>query len=104
MLKFPSPFPATIFVCTKKREAGHPKSCCHDRGASELRDKLKDMVKDEGLEGQVRVFKSGCLGVCEQGPAAIAYPDGDLMMAIEPDDLPGILEAARTHCESKSGN
>ena len=95
MRKFPAPFPATVFVCTKKREAGHPKSSCHERGGSALRDELKDMVKEQGLEAQVRVFKSGCLGLCEQGPVAIAYPDGDLLMAIEKDDLPGLLEDIR---------
>jgi predicted metal-binding protein len=92
MLKFPAPFPATVFVCTKKREKGHPKSCCHDRGSSQLREQLKEMIKQEGLESKVRVFKSGCLGVCEQGPAAMAFPNGDLLMGISADDLPGILK------------
>ena len=53
------------------------------------------MVQTQGLETQVRVFKSGCLGLCEQGPVAIAYPTGDLLMAIEKDDLPGLLEEIR---------
>ena len=92
MLKFPAPFPATIFVCTKKREAGHPKSSCHERGGPELRERLKKMVKKQGLEGQVRVFKSGCLGACQQGPSALAYPSGEMLLAIEEKDLPAILE------------
>lgn len=92
MLKFPAPFPATVFVCTKVREKGHPKSCCHERGGSELRNKLKSMIKEQGLESKVRVFQSGCLGVCEQGPAAMSFPNGDLLMGINADDLPGILQ------------
>ena len=94
MLKFPAPFPNAIFVCTHKRPDGHPKPCCADRGGRELRDDLKSMVKKEGLEGQVRVFQSGCLGGCEQGVMAVKYPDGELMMAVKPEDLRQILDDA----------
>jgi NADH:ubiquinone oxidoreductase subunit E len=92
MIKFPAPFQATIFMCDKRREANNPKSCCYARGGETLRLRLKEMIAEQGLEGQIRVFKSGCLGVCEQGPAAMAYPNGDLIMGIKPDDLPEILE------------
>ena len=94
MLKFPAPFPNAIFVCTHKRPDGHPKPCCADRGGREIRDELKSMVKDKGLEGQVRVFQSGCLGGCEQGVMAIRYPKGELMMAVKKDDLKQILDDA----------
>lgn len=94
MLKFPAPFPNAIFVCTHKRPDGHPKPCCADRGGREIRDELKDMVKNKGLEGQVRVFQSGCLGGCEQGVMAVRYPKGELMMAVKKDDLQQILDDA----------
>jgi (2Fe-2S) ferredoxin len=94
MLKFPVPFPQAIFVCTHKRPDGHPKPCCADRGGREIRDELKGMVKERGLEGQIRVFQSGCLGGCEQGVMAVKYPDGELMMAVKKDDLKQILDDA----------
>lgn len=94
MLKFPAPFPNAIFVCTHKRPDGHPKPCCADRGGNEIRDELKSMVKSKGLEGQVRVFKSGCLGGCEQGVMAVRYPDGELMMAVKKEDVQQILDDA----------
>jgi (2Fe-2S) ferredoxin len=94
MLKFPVPFPQAIFVCTHKRPDGHPKPCCADRGGREIRDELKSMVKEEGLEGQIRIFQSGCLGGCEQGVMAVKYPDGELMMAVKKEDLKQILDDA----------
>ena len=94
MLKFPAPFPTAIFVCTHKRPDGHPKPCCADRGGKVLRDELKDMVKDKGLEAQVRVFQSGCMGGCEQGVLAVKYPAGELMMGVKQEDLPQILDDA----------
>ena len=32
------------------------------RGSADLRNELKDMVREQGLETRVRVFQSGCLG------------------------------------------
>ena len=95
MLKFPAPFPSAIFVCTHQRPDGHPKPCCGARGGRELRDELKDMVREEGLDGRVRVFQSGCLGGCEQGPMAVKYPDGELTMGVKQEDLAQILKDAQ---------
>ncbi len=94
MLKFPAPFPEAIFLCTFQRPEGHPKPCCGRRGGPELRAQLKEMVQERGLEAKVRVFQSGCLGGCEQGPVAVRYPDGELMLGIAPEDLPAILDGA----------
>lgn len=92
MLKFPAPFATVIFVCTNKRPDGHPKPCCADRGGLALRDELKEMVRERGLDGAVKVFQSGCLGACERGPIALRYPDGQLMLGVAAADLPGILD------------
>jgi (2Fe-2S) ferredoxin len=94
MLKFPAPFPNAIFVCTHKRPAGHPKPCCADRGGRELREELRGMVREKGLEGRIHVFASGCLGGCERGIMAVKYPDGELMMSVTREDLDQILQDA----------
>ena len=95
MLKFPAPFPTAIFVCTHQRPDGHPKPCCANRGSRHLRDELKSTVREQGLEGQIRIFQSGCLGGCEQGPMAVKYPDGELMMGVKQEDLAQILTDAK---------
>jgi (2Fe-2S) ferredoxin len=41
------------------------------------------------------VFQTGRLGGCEQGPIALRYPDGELMMGVKQEDLAGILAAAK---------
>lgn len=92
MLKFPSPYEATIFVCTRKRDPDNPKGCCHAKGGEQLQARLKELIAERGLEGRVRAFKSGCLGLCAQGPAAMAQPGGNLLMQIRPEDLPAILD------------
>jgi predicted metal-binding protein len=95
MMKFPAPFATAIFVCTHKRPDGHPKPCCFDRGGVDLREELREMVREQGLEGRIKVFQSGCIGACEQGPIALRYPDGQLMMGVKKEDLPGLLEESK---------
>ncbi len=92
MLKFPAPFATTVFVCTHQRPDGHPKPCCANRGGVKLREELRQMVRDQGLEGKIRVFASGCLGGCEQGPTALKFPDGELMLGVKQEDLAQIFE------------
>ena len=94
MLKFPAPFPAAVFVCTNKRPDGSPKPCCADRGGVELREELKKMSKEQGLESRVKIFSSGFLGGCEQGVVAVAYPSGQLMLGVKREDLQKILDEA----------
>lgn len=94
MLKFPAPFPAAVFVCTNKRPDGSPKPCCADRGGVQLREELKQMARDQGLDGRVKIFASGCLGGCEQGVVAVSYPKGELMFGVKREDLQKILDEA----------
>jgi len=60
-----------VFVCCNERPDG---TGCGKLGGNELRDKLKQCVREKMIEG-VRISKSGCLGYCEEGIAAAVYPD-----------------------------
>jgi predicted metal-binding protein len=92
MIKRPAPFQHMAFVCTNVRPEGHPKPCCGRRGGIELRDRLKAMIAERGLKGQVKVFQSGCLGGCEFGPVALTLPDPQMLFQVGEEDLPDILE------------
>jgi len=92
MPKQDMPFAAVAFVCTHKRPDGHPKPCCADRGGAALRQKLREMAAERGLEGQVAIFASGCLGACQAGPAALSFPDGTYSLDVKEQDLPALLD------------
>jgi len=64
-----------IFCCTNRREPGHSRGCCAEKGAEELRDYMKSRVKELGLPS-VRVNNAGCLDRCELGPCMVIYPEG----------------------------
>lgn len=65
-----------VFVCTNERPAGHPRGCCKSKGSEQLLQDLKLGAARAGLGKTVRVQKSGCLDVCESGPALVVYPEG----------------------------
>jgi NADH:ubiquinone oxidoreductase subunit E len=78
-----------ILICSNTKEKGQS---CGPKGGQEIVDHLKSWVKspDSGLQGKVRVNKSGCLGKCESGVACVAYPKGEWVFEATPGDLPAI--------------
>lgn len=68
------PYRHRIFLCTNVREGG--RSSCTLRGSAETFECLRSEIVKKGLEFDVKVVKSGCLGLCEQGPNMIVYPEG----------------------------
>ena len=65
-----------VFFCCNQRDGG--RTCCNDKGATQLRDYCKSQVKKLGLAGQgrVRVNQAGCMDRCDEGPALVVYPEG----------------------------
>lgn len=64
-----------VFCCTNQREPGHKRGCCADKGSAELRDYMKQRVKELGIR-KTRVNNAGCLDRCELGPCMVIYPAG----------------------------
>jgi len=89
MNKAISPYKAHLFVCTKTRDDSR-KSCGDDCGI-QLAKSLKQEVKQRGLKPAVRVSTSGCLGVCENGPNIMIYPQGIWFSGVTNEDIPEIM-------------
>ena len=92
MNKKPVPYRKTVFVCTHVRDDGRVACGNPGRGGLELCESLKLAVKTAGLKGKVRVARSGCLDLCEQGPNAFFYPGGEWLSGVSAADVPGILK------------
>jgi len=84
-----TPFKCHIFVCVNDRH-GASKSCA-DNGSKEIRLSLKQTLKIRGIEG-VRVSQSLCLGVCEQGPNIMLYPQGVWFSDVKIEDVNSIIK------------
>jgi (2Fe-2S) ferredoxin len=79
-----------LFVCTNQREL--PKSGCGDLGSMDLVATLKKELKSRNVDKKIRINKSGCLDVCEQGPAMVLYPEGKWFFNVTPQNIPYILD------------
>ncbi len=57
-----------------------------------IRKKLKKEIKKRGLEDKVKVFKTGCFGVCKLGPILVIHPDRTFYCKVKPEDVDDIIE------------
>lgn len=76
-----------VFVCVNEREPGNPKGCCSNKGAAEVRSRLKRMAFEAGLKGKVRINSAGCIDQCEQGVSIVVYPEAVWYGNVTPDDV-----------------
>jgi (2Fe-2S) ferredoxin len=83
-------FKAHVFCCVNRREAGHARGSCAERGGEALRAHMKDKAKALGLKA-VRINQSGCLDRCELGVTIVIYPEGIWYTASSTTDIDEIL-------------
>lgn len=81
-----------IFVCTSTRPGGQPKGLCRGKSSVEILSAFLEEIEDQGLSGEIFISNTGCLGLCEQGPVVIVYPDNVWYGGVSPDDVEEIME------------
>jgi (2Fe-2S) ferredoxin len=87
------PFVRHVFICENQRPAGHPKGCCADKGALQLRQALKAAIGEAGLAGLVRANGAGCLDTCEYGASVVVYPDAVWYGGVTLADVPELVQS-----------
>ncbi|MDI7246287.1 MAG: NADH-quinone oxidoreductase subunit NuoF [Bacillota bacterium] len=65
---------------------------CVLEGCKGVRDALIAEVKRRGLDREVKVVETGCLGPCDLGPVIVVYPEGTLYQKVHVSDVPEIVE------------
>jgi (2Fe-2S) ferredoxin len=65
---------------------------CKKRGSKDLRKAFKDELRAAGLNREVRVDNTSCLGLCKHGPNAVVYPDGTWYLGLDERDVPKVVE------------
>ena len=84
-------FERHVFVCCNARPEGALRPSCTQDGKSNLLAELKKLVKAAGLDGRVRINKSGCLDQCEHGPVVVVYPEAVWYGNVAPADAAEIV-------------
>ena len=70
------PYECHVFVCENTRDPSDPRGCCASKQATEIRVRLRDLTKEAGLKGRVRINTAGCLDQCAHGAVVVVYPEG----------------------------
>ncbi len=76
-------FRAHILICTG--------TGCTSSGSFAARDALVRELKKAGLENEVNVVETGCMGRCDLGPVALVYPDGTFYRSVVAADVPKLV-------------
>jgi (2Fe-2S) ferredoxin len=80
-------------VCLNVRPPGNPKGSCGEKGSEAVFDRLKAMVKEQGLGDRIIVNRTNCLKHCSQGVTVAVHPDNIWYARVTLDDLPEILQS-----------
>ena len=83
------PFRHHIFVCTQEKPEGV--TCCPGNGSCRILRALDRELGCQGLDNEVQVSTCGCLGLCEEGPIMITYPEGVWYRKVKEEDVPEIV-------------
>ena len=85
------PFRHHIFVCTQEKPEGV--TCCPSSGSWGVLQALQRELGSQGLDSAVQVSTCGCLGLCDEGPIMITYPEGVWYRKVKADDVPEIVSS-----------
>ncbi len=85
------PFRYHVFACAQQKPDGIP--CCQARGAEATINALRREVGASGLGDQVLITQCGSIGLCENGPNLVVYPEGVWYSGVRPEDAAEIVES-----------
>ena len=72
---------------------------CTSSGSKKVIAALEAALKENGIEDEILVVKTGCFGLCSLGPIMIVYPEGSFYSQATPE---GVARIVKEHL--KDGN
>ena len=72
---------------------------CTSSGSGKLLEKLDELMERDGLSEKVAIVKTGCFGLCAEGPIIMVQPGNYMYTQVTPEDLDAIWE-----CHIKGGS
>ena len=65
---------------------------CTSGNSKIIYENFVKLLKEKGLENEVKIIMTGCFGLCSKGPIAVVYPDGAFYTHVKPEDVTEIVE------------
>ena len=77
-------FRSTILICGG--------TGCTSSGSPKLQERFETLLKEKGLDKEVKIVRTGCFGLCAAGPVVIVYPEGAFYSHVKLADVDEIVE------------
>jgi len=65
---------------------------CTSNHSGELIAEFESLIKQNNLQNEVQVVRTGCFGLCAAGPVVIVYPEGAFYCHVQVEDVKEIVE------------
>ena len=66
-------------------------TACESNKGIDLYNELEKELKEQGVEAEAQLVKTGCFGFCEQGPIVKILPDESFYVKVGPEDAKKIV-------------
>ena len=64
---------------------------CSSSNSPAIIKRFEECIRNAGLENEIKVVRTDCFGLCENGPICIVYPEGAFYSHIKVDDVERIV-------------
>jgi len=65
---------------------------CISSNAGSVKEAIEKAIVKAGLQNEVDVVTTGCMGTCELGPIMVIYPEGVFYQKVKPEDAEEIIQ------------
>lgn len=65
---------------------------CTSSNSHKILSKFEELLPAKGLDKEVKVNKTGCFGLCAEGPIVVVYPEGTMYYRCTPEDVEEIID------------
>lgn len=65
---------------------------CTSNHSGELIAEFESLIKQNNLQNDVQVVRTGCFGLCAAGPVVIVYPEGSFYCHVQLEDVKEIVD------------
>jgi len=89
------PFRFHLFVCTQQKPEGV--TSCPASGSFAVLEALDREIQAGTLKGNAQLTTCGCMGLCDEGPVLVVYPEGVYYRRLKPSDVAEIVHSHLEH-------
>ncbi len=65
---------------------------CTSSNSLKIMEEMETLLKDNSLDNEIKIVKTGCFGLCAEGPIVVVYPEGAMYTRVEVADVKDIVE------------